>query len=407
MPTNVPRIQFTSTGLSVPQESDVLAGVLADYDAAFGGGMNTALETPQGQMATSETAIIADSNAAFVEFVNQVNPDTASGFMQDAIARIYFLDRIPGAPTVVQCLCTGGQGTVIPIGAQAQDTSGNLYTCTVEAVIGSSGNVTTSFANVLNGPIPCPSNTLTQIYKAIPGWDSINNPTAGILGQNVETQQEFAYRRAQSVALNARGSLQSIYAAVFDVEDVIDVYVYENVTNVTINVGATSYPLVAHSLYVAAVGGTSDDIAQAIWSKKDVGCDMNGNTSVIVYDTSGYSAPYPQYTIKYEVPPALPIKIEVTLADDAGLPSNIEDLVKAAVIAEFNGEGSTTRVRIGSLLLASKFYPPVIAIGTAIGSPVSVLSILLGSITPTLNSQLIGIDQAPTIDAADITVVIV
>lgn len=407
MTTSVPRIQFTSTGLVVPQAADVLAGVLTDYDTAFGGGMNKALETPQGQLASSEAAIINDANAAIVQFVNQVNPDTASGFMQDAIARIYFLDRIPGAPTVVDCVCTGGQGTTIPIGAQAQDTSGNLYTCTVPGVIGSGGTVTVTFANVSNGPIPCPANTLTQVYKAIPGWDSINNPTDGIVGQDVETQQAFAYRRAQSVALNARGSLQSIYAAVFDVEDVIDVYVYENTTNVTINVGATNYPLVAHSLYVAAVGGTSTDIANAIWSKKDVGCDMNGNTSVVVYDTSGYSPPYPQYTIKYEVPPALPIKFAVSIADDAGLPSDIVTLVKNAIITEFNGGGTGARVRIGSLLLASKFYPAVIAVGTDIGSPVSVLSILLGSATPTLTSQLIGIDQAPTITETDISVTIV
>lgn len=407
MSTNVPRIQFTSTGLDVPQESAILDGVLADYDAAFGGGMNKALETPQGQMASSEAAIIAAGNAAFAEFVNQVNPDTASGFMQDAIARIYFLDRIPGSSTTVQCVCTGGQGTVIPIGAQAQDTSGNLYSCTVSGTIGSGGTVTVTFANVTNGPVPCPPNTLTQIYKAIPGWDAINNPSAGIVGQDVETQQAFAYRRAQSVAINARGSLQSIYAAVFDVEDVIDVYVYENTTNVTINVGSTSYPLLPHSLYVAAVGGTSEDIANAIWSKKDVGCDMNGNTSVTVYDTSGYSVPYPEYTIKYEIPDPLPIKFEVTLANDAGLPSNIVTLVQEAIIAEFNGEGSGSRVRIGSLLLASKFYPPVIDIGTAIGSPVSVISILLGSVTPTLTSQQIGIDEAPTVTESDISVVIV
>lgn len=405
--TNVPNIVFTPAGLVVPQEADILNGVLTDYDQAFGGGMNKALETPQGQLASSETAIIAAKNASIVEFVNQVNPDTASGFMQDAIARIYFLDRIPGAPTSVICTCVGGQGTVIPVGAQAQDTSGNLYVCTEAGVIGSGGTVSLAFANVVNGPIPCPANTLTQVYKAIPGWDTINNPSDGVLGQDVETQQAFAYRRAQSVALNARGSLQAIYAAVFDVPDVLDVYVFENTTNSTINVGATSYPLVPHSLYVAAVGGTSQDVANAIWTKKDVGCDYNGNTSVTVVDTSGYQQPYPTYTVKYEIPPALPIKFAVQLAADAGLPANIVDLVKAAIIGAFNGTNEGTRARIGALLLASRFYPPVIDIGTAIGSPVSVLSILLGSVTATLTSQLIGIDQAPTIDASDIDVSII
>lgn len=401
--SNVPNITFTPAGLVVPEESAVLAGVLADYNDAFGGDMNTALETPQGQLASSTAAIVADKNAEFAEFVNQINPDTASGFMQDAIARIYFLDRSPGAPTVVQCTCNGSFGTVIPVGAQVQDTSGNRYVSTLAGTIPIGGNISLPFANVADGPIACPAGTLVQIYQAIPGWDSVTNPSDGILGQLVETQAAFAYRRQQSVALNARGSLPAIYAAVFDIPDVLDVYVFENTTSAPINVGATGYALVPHSLYVAAVGGDSAAIAQAIWSKKDVGCDYNGNTSVVVTDTSGYSPPYPTYTVKYEIPAALPILFDVQIANDPGLPVNIVDLVQAAIIAAFNGTVTGNRVRIGSLLLASRFYGAV----QLIGPEVSVLSILLGSITPTLTNLLIGIDQAPTVDVGDITVTLV
>lgn len=403
MTTNVPPVEFTSTGLVVPQESAILAGVQADYDDAFGGGVNPALETPQGQLASSTAAIVADANAVFAELVNQVNPDTASGAYQDAIARIYFLNRQPAAPTVVECDCVGNPGTNIPIGAQAADTSGNLYTCTEAGTIPPTGTVTLTFANLEDGPIPCPAGTLTVIYKAIAGWDTINNPAPGILGAEVESQSAFAYRRAQSVAVNARGSLPSIYAAVFEVADVLDVYATENTTSAVVNVGATNYPLAPHSLYVAAIGGLDADVAKAIWTKKDVGCDYNGNTTVIVTDDSGYLPPLPTYTVKFERPATLAIKFQVDIQNDAGLPSDIVDLVKAAIIATFNGTSGGTRVRIGSLLLASKFYPGVIAIGPE----VSVLSILLGSVTPTLTSQLIGIDQAPAVDAADISVTLV
>lgn len=403
MTTSVPPIEFTPTGLVVPQESAVLAGVQADIDSAFGGGVNPALETPQGQLASSTAAVVAANNGLFAEFVNQVDPDTADGFMQDAIARIYFLDRSPGAPTVVQCQCIGAFGTVIPVGAQAQDTSGNIYACTGEVTIPISGAVTAVFANLENGPIPCPANTLTKIYKTIPGWDTINNAAEGVLGRDVETRAEFESRRAQSVARNARGSLQSIFAAVFEVEDVIDVYATENVTNAVVNVGATNFPMAPHSLLVSVVGGEAEDIANAIWRKKDVGCDMNGNTTIVVTDSEGYSPPFPTYDITFEIPDPLPILFEVQIADDPGLPADIVDLVKAAVIATFTGADGGSRVRIGSLLLASKFYPGVIRIG----SEVSVLSILLGSVTPTLTSQLIGVDQAPTVDATDISVVLV
>lgn len=401
--SNVPRIEFTETGLTVPEESAVLEGVLDDYDAAFGGGLNRSLDTPQGQLASSQTAIIADYYARFLELVNQVDPDTADGFMQDAIARIYFLTRSPGAPTVVACVCNGNAGVVIPAGAQAKDSSGNLYAAVDGGTIGIGGTVTLNFANVLNGPIPCPENTLTRIYVAVAGWDTINNPTPGVLGRDVETRAEFEARRSASVAINARGSLQSIFAAVFAVPDVVDVYVYENVTNDPITIGSTAYELSPHSLLVSVVGGTNEDIANAIWLKKDVGCDMNGDTTVTVVDSEGYSPPFPEYDITFERPAALPIFVRVELADSASLPVDIVAQVKAAVIATFLGADGGTRVRIGSLLLASKFYPAVIRLG----DEVSVLSILIGVSGPgALTSYLIGVDRAPTIDAANITVVL-
>lgn len=402
--TNVTPVTFTPTGVDAPQVSAIKAGVYADYNDAFGGNLNPADETPQGQLITTTTAIVADANGRWVWLVNQIDPDTADGFMQDAIARIYFLDRSPGAPTAVQCVCTGAAGTQIPVGAEAQDTSGNRYLCTQAGEIPVSGSITLSFANVNNGPIPCPANTLTTIYRAIPGWESINNPLPGVLGRLVESRSEFEYRRRNSVALNARGSLPSIYSAVFDLDDVLDVYAFENTTNAPIQVGSTNYTLVPHSLYVAVVGGDTQAIAEAIWRKKDVGCDYNGNTSVIVMDTSGYSAPQPQYTVKFQRPTALPFYFQVTIANSPTLPANIEQLVQAAIVNAFNGGDGGQRARIGSLVLASRYVGPV----QAIDDDLSIVDINIGITPPgALKSYLVGIDQVPTIDPNNITVVIV
>ena len=399
--SNVPAIEFAPTGVVVPQESAVLAGVQADLQDAFGGQLNPSYKTPQGQLASSLSAIIADKNAQIATVVNQVNPDTADGFMQDAIGRIYFMSRIPGAPTEVALVCVGAAGVVIPVGSRAQDTSGNIYACLLAGQIGVGGTVTLPFANVTYGPIPAPANTVVKIYRAIPGWDTVNNPSDGVLGRNVENREEFEQRRINSVALNAQGSLQSVYANVLAVKDVIDAYPYENDTDAPITVGSTSYVLAPHSLYMAVVGGLAADVAQAIWDKKDLGCNTNGNTTVVVKDGVGYSAPYPQYTIKYEIPAALPIYFEVNIRDSTSLPSNIVEQVKAAIIATFNGEDGGARVRIGSELLAAKFYPGVIAIGPQ----VSLLSIFIGiAPSPADTSLLVGIDQAPTVVEAHITV---
>ncbi len=402
-PSSVPKIQFTPAGLVIPAETDVLAGVQDDINAAFGGGLNPALETPQGQLASSQAAIIGDKNNEFALFVNQVDPQYAADRFQDAIARIYFLTRKPATPTSVQATVNGLAGTVIPGGTLAQDTSGNTYACAGAVTIDGTGSVTAEFQNVATGPIPCAAGTLTQVYQAVPGWDTITNASDGTLGSDVESRADFEYRRKNSVALNGIGTPQAIYAEVFALADVLDVYVKDNPTGAAVNTGATNYPIAAHSVYVAVVGGADADVAAAIWAKKDLGCDTNGNASATVVDPSGYSYPQPSYTIKFQRPASLAVKFAVQLVNDPSLPSNIVTLVKNAIIARFNGADGTTRERIGATILASRYYGAVVSVA----SNVSLISVLIGTSTPTLSQIAVGIDQRPTVSAADITVTLV
>lgn len=402
-PSSVPKIQFTPAGLVIPAETDILAGVQADMNAAFGGGLNPGLETPQGQLASSQAAVIGDKNNEVALIVNQVDPQYSADRFQDAIGRIYFLTRKPATPTAVTATLGGIAGTVIPAGTFAQDTDGNTYALSGDATIGIAGTVDADFQNVQTGPIPCAAGTLTSVYQAIPGWDTITNAADGTMGSNVESRADFEYRRKNSVALNGKGTPQAIYAEVFALLDVLDVYVKDNPTGATVNTGATNYPIVAHSIYVAAVGGTDADVAAAIWRKKDAGCDYNGNTSVTVTDDSGYNYPQPTYVVKFERPAALPVLFAVSLVNDPSLPSDIVARVKAAIIARFNGADGTTRERIGSLILASRYYGAVVSVA----SNVSLISVLIGTVTATLSQVSVGIDQKPTLSAADIAVTLV
>jgi hypothetical protein len=377
MATNVPGLTLTDRGYVAPSEAAVLTGVQADMNAAFGGGLNQSLSTPQGQLASSMTSIIGNSNDTVVFQFNQFDPAIASGRAQDAIGRIYFIERNPAEPTVVQAVCTGGQGVVIPAGALARAQDGNVYTCTDGTGplgIPVTGTVTLTFACNIAGPIPCPANALNFILQSIPGWDSINNPTDGVIGNDVESRQDFEFRRAASVAQNSRGSLPSVLGAVLNVDGVLDAYVTENVTNSTVTIGGAS--LVAHSLYVSAVGGTQADVAKAIWSKKAPGCNYNGNTTVVVQDlNSGYVAPYPSYNVTFEVPPSLPIMFNVALATNLQVPSDAVAQVQAAIMAAFAGADGGARARIGSTIYASRYYAPI----SALGSWVQIISIQIGS----------------------------
>ncbi len=372
--TSVPAPTFGPNGFIIPNTSDVLNGVTADINSAFGGGLNPAPTTPQGQLATSETAVIDEANETFLFYTTQTDPAFATGRMQDAIGRIYFIERLPAQPTVLDVTCFGSSGVVIPVGSLVTDTSGNIYSSTNEVTIGNGGSVSANFANLAMGPIPVPEEDAISIYQAIPGWDSAIC-LSGVLGNEVESRAAFELRRQQSVAKNSIGSLPSILGAVLGVDGILDAYVTENVLNTNFSVG--SVVLVPHSIYVAAVGGLAEDIGQAIWSKKAPGCNYNGNTTVTVQDNnSGYNPPLPSYEVTFEIPEALKILFSITIINSPLVPSNALQLIQSAIINAFSGADGGARARIGSTLLASRFYAPLIALG----SWVQIVSLLIGSI---------------------------
>lgn len=399
--TSVPQIQFTPQGPIIPSDSDILAGVQIDINYAFGGGVNPALNTPQGQLASSTAAVISDKDAEIALLCNQVDPQYATGRFQDAIGRIYYMERDPATSTVVACVLTGAPGGVVPAGLLARDTSGNTYALLATVTIGAGSSVMSSWANIVTGPIACPAGTLTQVYQAST-FDTINNPTDGALGQDVESPTAFEFRRTQSVAINGLGTVQAIKARVFALANILDCYVIDNPDGMIVDTGSTNYPMKANSLYVAVVGGLATDIVAAIWNKKDVGCNYNGNTTLPVLDMS-YDYPQPSYQVSFEIPTPLPILFAVQIINNASLPANIVALVQAAIIAQFNGTNGSARARIAGLILATSYYGVI----ASVAPNVLLNSVLVGSDTPTHTSVQVGIDQAPSISAGNISVTLV
>jgi hypothetical protein len=261
--TNVPSPTFGPTGFVAPAESAILAGVQADINTAFGGVLDQSLTTPQGQLAQSETAIVGDANNQFLSLANGVDPAFAAGRMQDAIGRIYFITRNPALPTVLTVSCVGLAGVVIPANnALIQDSAGNVYSCTDTVTIPVGGSVTTTFACTATGPIAVPATNGVSIYQAIPGWDTVTC-TSGVVGQNVETRSQFEYRRSQSVAVNAQGSLPSVLGAVFSVANVLDAYATENVLPVQSGAAFTG-SISGTTLTVSAVASGTLAVGQTV-----------------------------------------------------------------------------------------------------------------------------------------------
>lgn len=390
--TNVPKIQITDSGLKLPTHQEILSGVLADINAAFGGGLNTeSLETPQGQLASSLAAVIADKNDLIAELVNQINPDYADGIMQDAIAKIYFLERKKAVDSSVECEFIGLAGTIIPKGFAVLDTLGVQWILRDESSILEGGRGTGIFTAA--GVVSAAANTVNQPVRTITGLDRVNNPRPAIPGRELESRADFRRRRQQSVAANAHGTPQSVYSNVAQLDGVSDVYVVDNPKDEAISIGGVT--LNPHSIYVAVRGGNDAQIAEQIWRYTGNGCDYNGNTTVIVYDHN-YMDPKPSYEVKFHRPEEVPVYFKVTVAPGAALGYEIK--IQNAIIRHF---ANLNLSRIGQSVFSADFFQPVLALEN-----IRLLDIQISDKRTNWREEVkVGIGSIPTISFGSIEVV--
>lgn len=354
------------TGLSVDSVTDVREAVREDWKAAFRRDglpeLNTEPETPAGQLIDSQTAAIVDKDNEVLFLGNQFNPLTASGVWQDALAKIYFLTRKTAQTSEATCVCTGLQGTLITQGARIKSSAdGSEWVCAETVTIPATGSAQARFQALTPGPLTAGANTLTQIVTVTPGWDAVTNPAAAVVGRDSEGQMEMEQRRYASVAANSRGSVASLYGALANLPDVLDVVVLENTGSDPIVSWGVSIP--GHSIWISIVGGDESSIAETIYRKKDAGCGTAGNTVVTYQDTD--SPGMPQYTYQIERPEPLPFGVKVVVALTPTTPQDIEQQIKNAVLSEFNGVGAHGNPRIGmaQTVYASHFYCAVISAG--------------------------------------------
>lgn len=393
--TNVPSVEVNDTGVVIPSEDAVLQGVLADFNAAFGGNMNLNLDTPQGQLASSLAAIIADKNNQIARIMNQVHPDYAEGVIQDAVAAIYFLERKPEIEATAVCEFMGLAGTLIPNGFVVQDQSGLKWTLTKQVVIDSDG--------VSEGVVSAPAGsfaragTIDTVIQYVQGLNRVTNRKDSNTGRLKESRIDFMQRRKESVAINSVGTVGAVYAKLYALPGVSDVYVVDNPKNEQSTVGGVT--LSPHSIYAAVVGGNNQEIAEALWKYAGSGCDFNGNTVVNIED-SRYEVPRPQYQIKFQRPTRQAVYFRIRVASGAEI--GFDTVIKKAVVAHFN---SSPMSKIGASIYSADFFRPVIEAG--ISSSVRLLDIQVGASRGAWGEKVTAnIDKIPFVDANNIEVVV-
>lgn len=395
-------------GFDVTEITDLREQIATEWQNAFKEKdrplLNTNPETPQGQIIDSQVATVNQKDSEVLYLAQQFDPRTAEGRFQDALAEIYFIKRKSAINSYALCTLNGRAGTQISAGALIEsEIDGTQWSLDEDVTIPAEETITAQFTCLTAGAISASAGTLTKIVTTVTGWDAVTNATATV-GSLEESQSAFEQRRRESVALNARSTVNAVYANVAQCDGVIAVYAVDNKKNIAETID--NYSLTPHSIFVSVIGGENADIAKAIYDNLSAGCDYNGNTSVDI--TNEYSGAVE--TVKFYRPTQFNIYVKVQIQNNASLPDDYENIIKQAVYNNFYGlddlkinNEPLLRLKMNDDLYSSRFTPSILNVGIA-----NVLTVQLSLDGSTwVNNVHIPITANPTLDQNNITIEVV
>lgn len=386
------------TGVIVPDMSQTLSEVAAEFRAVFGQSLSVDPSTPQGMLIT-RIAEMRDSVARNnCDVANQINPNVAGGVFLDALIGLHFGQRRAASKSTVTATVTGTNGTIIPKGSVAKTTLGTRFETMYAVTI--SGSTQVQMQAIETGPVGADAGTLTKIETSISGWSTVTNPLAATLGRDVESDAQLRSRRRDMLGTQSTSTIAAIRSRLSaQVDGLISHAVVDNPTLSAKTIKGVS--IAAKSIAVFTAGGASADIARAIYNATPAGVPTVGTTTVNVADTvvSGYSTP-----IKYTDAATVPVLVKVTV-DTSTL--DLQTIIPELVVDYANGEGATPR----NFVVGGDVLPFEIASYINSREPtINIRNVEVTKASPVSWSNApitINLDEIATVQASSVTVVLV
>jgi len=404
---------ITSDGITGTTLAQYKTQLETAYKNSLGSDLDVSAQTPQGQLIGIDSLNFATLDASVVQLFNAMNILTATGALLDSFGAPFNIVRLPATSSVVTAQVTGVPATVIPSGSRAKTTSGNVFLASAPITLDPTGNGSGNFSSEQTGAIPIDASTLTQIVDVVPGWETINNSSAGTLGTAEQTDAAFLNSYYARINQNALSTLEAIRSSVLATQGVTATKVFDNTgsTNVIIQ-GVTLLP---HSIAVIVEGGVAQDIGNAI-AVKTVGANTEGgNTAIqtaVIVPTNGGTD---DITIYYYPAELLTVSISMTIQLFSAT-SNVIGQIKSRIIEYFNGTFSSctdaqgnsqfdsSGINISEPSYESRLYTPINSVTgfevTALSQEIQGSGTPQSVITPNLNQRLIVNENSISVTVA-------
>ena len=393
----------TYQGFARPRLPEIQEQFEEEMRAAFGQDLVLSPDSPDGQ----DVGIRSEGTALLWELAesvyNSFNPDVVTGAAQDRLYSLNGITRKPGTASTAVVTLKGEIGTLVPAGSLVlssvkDPTLGEapVFVLVADTTITASGEIDANFESQIVGEISSDPETITEISTTVAGWTEANNAESAVLGTPRETDEAFRIRRRRSIGISAVNVIDSIHAAIADVDGVSYVFVHENLGP---DVDGNGLP--PHSIRPVIVGGGDQEVGEAIYAKVPVGISSIGSTTVPVLTRYDY-----EREIGFVRPTSVDVFVQIDLKTNSRFPANGHADIIDAIVSYVNGSfpyGGERGFGVGETVCRSRFFTPINSV-----SGHTVLNLNIGRDLSSLAAADIDLsyDEVASITAENIAVAI-
>jgi uncharacterized phage protein gp47/JayE len=279
---------LTSTGLTKATHTELVDFLVSRYRTIYGTDINLEPDSPDSQGLNIFAQVVDDALDLVVAVYNSFDPDAAIGVTLDKRVAINGIERKSGSYTITPVSLVANQGFSLKGLASGKpftvrDEEGNRWFLIEDHTETTAGTYAYMFRAEFPGEIATVPNTITSPVTIVLGISSVNNPAPyTILGANEETDAQLRIRRRRSVTLAAQGYRDALKALLQNTAGVTFSEVYENYKSEPVD------GLPPKCIWVIVSGtAAAEDIARAIYLKRNAGCDMKGANTYVVAQEDG------------------------------------------------------------------------------------------------------------------------
>lgn len=377
--------------------ADLQAEMETKAKELFGENVNLTLKSPLGILIWLFAWFLSKVWELAEKVYNSAFVTKAEGVQLDYLTPFYHTSREPEQYAFVTLAFTGTPHYTILEGNRYETKSGIDFALTENVELDSQGNGSGKAICLTPGVIGnVEANTITVQSEPSADVFTVTNPEKAEGGREEETDDELKKRLFNSGAGGGSATPNAILAAVLGVPGVRAANIAVNNTNEPAN------GLPPKSFQVYTLGGDSQAIAEAIFSKGAGGIEPFGTTSVTVEDIAGNT-----HTVKYTPATAIDIFSNVNVTTDSTFQANGITQIKDAIIALIGGtasDGTTyTGLNMGEDVIYSRVLTAVMGV-----QGVTDATVTIGTTVETQGTAniVINANEVAQIDSDKISVVV-